>query len=115
MGKFIEDRDALVADLEAAGLVVCLRLEDVRPPCVWPLFFDFDHGLLDGGGELRWRLHLVTDPTDDERLLENLEEMLDMLLAGGIYPSENTTLVGVQVPENDQALPALQVTIAHTI
>jgi hypothetical protein len=41
--------------------------------------------------------------------------MLDMLLAGNIYPSENTTLVGVQVPENDQPLPALQVTITDTI
>ena len=115
MGAFIDSRTELVANLEAAGLTVCLRLEDVRPPCVWPMFFDFDHGLLDGGGELRWRLHLIEDPTDDERLLENLENMLDKLAAGGIYPSENTTLVGVRVTENDQPLPALQVTITDTI
>jgi hypothetical protein len=115
MGRFIDSRTELVENLEAAGLRVCLRLEDVAPPCVWPLFFDFDHGHLDGGGELRWRLHLIESPTDDERLLERLETMLDTLLAADIYPSENTTLVGVQVPENDQPLPALQVTITDTI
>lgn len=115
MGKFIDSRTQLVTILEAAGLNVCLRLEDVNPPCVWPMFFDFDHGHLDGGGDLRWRLHLIETPTDDERLLENLESMLDTLLDAGVQPSDNTTLVGVRVPENDQPLPALQVTITDTI
>ena len=115
MGRFIDSRDELVEILTGAGLTVCLRLEDVNPPCVWPLFFDFDHGHLDGGGELRWRLHLIENPTDDERLIENLETMLDTLLTAGVQPSENTTLVGVLVPENDQPLPALQVTITDDI
>jgi hypothetical protein len=115
VGKFIEARDQLVNQLEDADLKVTLRLEDVDPPCVWPLVFDYDHGYLGGGGELRFRLHLIVPATDDERVLEDLEAMLDALIAAGIQPSENTTLVGVRTPEHPDPFPAFQVTTSLTI
>jgi hypothetical protein len=55
------------------------------------------------------------DPTDDERLLENLEDLLEKVLASGITPSENTTLVAVNVPEAETPLPALQLTLTDDI
>lgn len=115
MGRFTDARDELKATLEAAGLRVTLRLEDVDPPCVYPLLFDFDHGYMDGGGEARFRLHLIVPGTDDERVLEDLDEMLDTVLAAGVQPSENTTLVGIRTPEHPDPLPAFQVTTSLTI
>lgn len=114
----VGSRDRLVAHLKTAQLKgkplrVVTDLGKVNPPCAFVQLDNVDHYL--AGGEVLWRAYLVADNTDQTRVIQDLEGLLNAVLEIGTSPAAATEYVGLQVPEQSQALPAFLVRITETI
>lgn len=113
----VGSRDAVVTALKALEyegkpLRVVTSLAKVNPPCVMVALDSMDH--YNVGGEVVWRLYLTAPFTDDERAIEDLQKVLDVVLPA-VEPTAPTEYVGLPTPEQAQALPALLIRISHTI
>ncbi len=106
-----DTRNQIVARLKVQTykdqpLRVTTRLKDVNAPCVWVAFDGVDYGA--GYDEQTWRLFLVAPQLDDDTALTVLEELHELVLGAGFSPTEATTFVGLNVPAQRDALPALR-------
>lgn len=112
-------RNQLAAFLSTAELddgrelPVVLRLDQVRTPCAFIQIEKVEP--YNVGGEATWRVYLVGDNTDEERVLEQLEDLLTAVLTLGISPAADIEYVGLPVPEQSQPLPAFLVRINDTV
>jgi len=100
--------------LELGGekLRVTTKLTDISTPCVFVALEDIDH--YNVGGEATWRLYLVTANSDEERALEQLQQLLEVVLPA-VSPAAKTEYVGLRIPEQSQPLPALLIRINATV
>lgn len=98
---------------DGSGLQVVLRLGLVRTPCAFVQMEGIEP--YNAGGEITWRVYLVADFTDEERVLEQLEDLLNAVTDIGIAPSSDIEFVGLPTPEQSQPLPALLVRVQDTV
>lgn len=99
-------------EYDGAPLRVVATVAKANPPCVLVTLDTLDHYI--EGGEVIWRLYLMAPYTDDERSIEQLAELLDVVLPA-VSPSAPTEYVGVPIPEQTQPVPALLIRISHTV
>lgn len=105
----------LLKDVELDGekLRVVTKLTDINPPCAYVALDSIDH--YNVGGEVAWRLYLVAPNTDEDRAVTQLQDLLNVVLdAPGVSPADVTQYVGLRVPEQSQALPALFIKLTNT-
>jgi hypothetical protein len=116
--NIIESRDRLLehlrtATLDGDPLRVVIELGDVNPPCAYVALEGIDVYL--AGGEATWRAYLVAENTDQLRVLEQLQKLLDAVTDISIAPAAPIEYVALATPESSTPLPALLIRITDEV
>lgn len=115
---FVTSRNELMAVLKTAELDdnplrVETDLGKINPPCAYVALQDLDPHL--NGGEVVWRVYLVAEYSDQERVLEQLQRLLDAVQEIHLAPAAAIEYVALPTPESSQPLPALLIRISDTV
>jgi hypothetical protein len=114
----IASRERLVtvlktAELDGDQLRVAEDLGNVNAPCAYVALQELDVYL--AGGEATWRVYLVAEYSDQVRVLEQLQKLLDAVTEIGIAPAAPIEYVALPTPESSTALPALLIRITDEV
>jgi hypothetical protein len=105
----IQAADPDAAD-ESARIPVTADPRAVRLPGILVQFSGVDLDTL-AGGTVQVRVLAIGNERDDPRVIEALEDLLDVVLAADLEISDVITTRGVQLPNQAQPMPALSIPV----